>query len=98
MANAQAQLSSLFDWLLGATFQAAILVLLILVLQAALWRRLEARWHCALWLILAVRLALPWAPSSRLSLFNWIPGFAGMTKTADPKGTLFSRVVAEKIR
>ena len=29
---------------------------------------------------------------------NWIPAFAGMTKTADTKGTLFLRVVAEKIR
>ncbi len=84
MVNAQAHLSSLFDWLAGTTFQAVILVLLILVLQTVLRRRMEARWHCALWLILAVRLALPWAPASRFSLFNWIPGFA---ETAAPQET-----------
>ncbi len=89
MAHIQEQLSSLFDWLLGASFQAVILVLLILVLQAVLRRRLEARWHCALWLILAVRLALPWAPPSRLSLFNWVPSF---TETADPQKTRASAI------
>lgn len=90
MADMQAHLSSLFDWMLGATSQAVILVLLILVLQAVLRRRLEARWHCFLWLILAIRLALPWAPPSRLSLFNWIPGFteASVSKPAPTSPTL----------
>lgn len=76
MTHAQEHLSALFDWLLGSTFQAGILIVLILLLQAVLRRRLEARWYCLLWLIVAIRMALPWAPQSRLSLFNWVPSFA----------------------
>ncbi len=59
-----------FDWLLRSTFQASIVVCLILLIQRALRSRLTARWHYALWLILVIRMVLPWAPQSRFSIFN----------------------------
>jgi len=67
------QLQSFFDWLLRTTLQASLLICLILLFQAVLRSRLGARWHYCLWLLLLIRMAMPWAPQSRVSVFNLIP-------------------------
>ncbi|MBN2317153.1 MAG: PD40 domain-containing protein [Sedimentisphaerales bacterium] len=62
-----------FEWLLRSTVQAGIVICLIFLIQAVLRNRLTARWHYALWLILVVRMVLPWAPQSRFSIYNLAP-------------------------
>ncbi len=62
-----------FQWLLRATLQGSLLVCLILAIKLVLRERLPARWHYCLWLVLLVRLSLPWAPQSRLSIYNIVP-------------------------
>jgi len=64
------QLPPFFQWLVKASFQASILVCLILLIRFVLRERLPIRWHYCLWLILLVRLSLPWSPQSRLSIYN----------------------------
>ncbi|WP_152393206.1 M56 family metallopeptidase [Paenibacillus guangzhouensis] len=59
-----------FGWLINGSFMAGILVLLILLLQFLFKNKLEARWKYLLWLPVAIRLLLPWAPESSLSLYN----------------------------
>jgi bla regulator protein BlaR1 len=66
-----------FEWLLRSTVQASMVICLILLIQALLRNRLTARWHYALWLILVVRMILPWAPQSRCSIFNLAAWEAG---------------------
>jgi beta-lactamase regulating signal transducer with metallopeptidase domain/Tol biopolymer transport system component len=66
-------LNVLFQWLLRATLQGSLLVCLILAIKLALRERLSARWHYCLWLVLLVRLSLPWAPQSRLSIYSIVP-------------------------
>ena len=66
------KLQPFFNWLLQASWQAAILVFIILLLQKALRKFLPASWSFALWLVLLVRMLLPVAPSSPLSLFNYL--------------------------
>jgi beta-lactamase regulating signal transducer with metallopeptidase domain len=66
-------LTAFFQWLLKATLQGSLLVCLILLVKAVLRERLLARWHYCFWLVLLVRLILPWAPQSRLSIYNLIP-------------------------
>ncbi|MHC4660004.1 MAG: M56 family metallopeptidase, partial [Planctomycetota bacterium] len=66
-------LSVFFWWLVRSTAQVSVLVLLVLVSMAALRGRLPARWQYALWLVVVVRMIMPWAPPSRLSMFNLIP-------------------------
>ncbi len=60
-----------FEWLLRSTLQASVVICLILLIQAALRNKLTARWHYSLWLILVVRMVLPWAPQSRFSIYNF---------------------------
>ena len=62
-----------FGWLIRTTWQAGLLVCLILLIEWAMGRRLGVRGRHLLWLVLLIRLALPWAPASRLSLYNLLP-------------------------
>ena len=73
MESLSIQLQPFFQWLLRTTLQASLLICLILFFQTVLRSRLGARWHNCLWLLLFIRLAIPWAPQSRLSIFNLIP-------------------------
>jgi beta-lactamase regulating signal transducer with metallopeptidase domain len=60
-------------WLLETTLVASVVICLILVLQKLLGRRLGPRWSHALWLVLLLRMVLPWTPASPISLFRLIP-------------------------
>jgi beta-lactamase regulating signal transducer with metallopeptidase domain len=56
--------------LLKASWQAAALIVLVLIVQWAFGRRLSPRWRHGLWLVVVLRLALPWTIPSAFSLFN----------------------------
>lgn len=65
-----------FAWLLGTTCQVSVLIALVLLAQWTLRRRLSARARNLLWLIVALRMIMPWAPQSRLSVYNLLPAWA----------------------
>jgi len=67
------QLLRFFDWLLWTTIQGSMLVVLIVLIQKILRRRLPARWHYFVWTLLLLRLAIPWLPESKMSIFNLVP-------------------------
>ena len=73
MESLSIHLQPFFDSVLRTTLQASLLICLILLLQTILRNRLGVRWHYCLWLLLLVRMAMPWAPESRVSLFNLLP-------------------------
>ncbi|WP_248927611.1 M56 family metallopeptidase [Paenibacillus hamazuiensis] len=64
--------AALFDWVTSVSIMAAILVALVRALQQVLKNRLKPRWHYFLWLIVILRLILPWGPESEFSIYNWI--------------------------
>jgi beta-lactamase regulating signal transducer with metallopeptidase domain len=66
-------LESVFSWLVEASWQASVLVALVLLLQVVLRGRLNPRWHHALWLLVIARLMLPFLPESALSLYQFAP-------------------------
>ncbi|HZR19169.1 MAG TPA: M56 family metallopeptidase [Verrucomicrobiae bacterium] len=68
----QSLLETGFAQLLRASWQGAILILLVLAAQRVLGRRLEPQWRHALWLLVLARLALPWTLPSPISLFNLV--------------------------
>jgi len=73
MESFNMQLMSVFDWLLRTTLQAALLFCLIMVIKLIVRGRLPIRWHYCLWLLLLIRMASPWLPESRISIFNRVP-------------------------
>ncbi len=64
--------TEIVGWILRSSWQAGILVVLVLAAQWALGKRLNARWHYLLWFLVVARLALPSTPSSSMSLFNYV--------------------------
>ncbi|MFD0697396.1 M56 family metallopeptidase [Paenibacillus sp. GCM10027628] len=66
------QFMNLFDWVWSVSTMASILVVLIIALQYVLKRRLKPRWHYLMWLLVIVRLILPWSTESEFSIYNWI--------------------------
>jgi bla regulator protein BlaR1 len=62
----------LFGWLLRNSAHAALLVVPLALLDRLLFRRLAPRWRYGLWLIVIVRLLVPGAPRSPLSLSNLV--------------------------
>ena len=60
-------------WLVETTLVASAVICLILILQKLLGRRLGPRWSHALWLVLLLRMVLPWTPPSPVSLFSLVP-------------------------
>jgi beta-lactamase regulating signal transducer with metallopeptidase domain len=66
------ELSWFFRWLLVSTMQVSVLVCLILIVKAMMRGRLAVRWHYWLWLLLLIRMVIPWAPESNFSIFTWL--------------------------
>lgn len=66
-------LNGLFIWIVRSTVQASVLACLILAVQTVARRKLPSRWLYALWFLLIVRMAMPWAPESSFSVFNFVP-------------------------
>jgi beta-lactamase regulating signal transducer with metallopeptidase domain len=56
--------------LLKASWQAAVLIVLVLAAQFVLRRRLAPRWRYRIWLLVVLRPAMPWTVPSAVSLFN----------------------------
>ena len=62
-----AALSTVFDRLMLCSLQAGLGIVLVLAIRAALGKRLHGQWLYVLWLIVMLRLALPWVPETRWS-------------------------------
>lgn len=67
------------------------LILFVILLRAVMGRKISARMRYALWLIVALRLALPFAlPGSPVSIMNYVPSmqiaFGGGTETQKAAG------------
>jgi len=73
MATLSEALLVFCDWLIRSTVRAGVLILFILAVQSLLRARLLARWRCWFWVLLLVQMVMPWAPESRLSVFNLMP-------------------------
>ncbi len=71
MISPPAWLESLFACVMRATWQASVLIALVAAAQCLLRRVLPAQWLYALWLLVFLRLALPYSFESPLSLFNY---------------------------
>jgi beta-lactamase regulating signal transducer with metallopeptidase domain len=63
----------LFELLLQASWQAGLLVFIVLAMQRTLRCRLTPAWRHALWWVVLGRLLIPITPPSTWSLFNLIP-------------------------
>ena len=73
MGALNTQLSPFLEWLVKTTIEGSVLIALIVLVKTVLRDRLPIRWHYWLWVLLLIRLVTPWAPKTKLSVFNFIP-------------------------
>lgn len=74
---------SIFKLVLYSSALASLLILMILVFKLLLKDKLGVRWHYAIWLIVIIRLLIPYGIQSSLSVFNII-NFGSTTVTQVP--------------
>lgn len=62
-----------FQTVLTTSLYAAVVGLVIILLKAVLKNRLNAQWHYLIWIVLLLKLIMPFGPASAISLFNIMP-------------------------
>lgn len=70
------QIKLLLNVLGRSSIEAGILVLLVCAVRWLFRKQLTPQWRCALWLLVAIRLLLPFSFSSVTSVFNLLPSWA----------------------
>lgn len=63
----------LFNLVLTTSLYASIVGIVIVIIKGILKNKLNARWHYLIWIVLLLKLVLPFGPESVFSLFNAIP-------------------------
>jgi beta-lactamase regulating signal transducer with metallopeptidase domain len=66
-------LASTTQFILDTTLKASILAILIFLIQMLFRNKIPAKWLHALWLLVIIRMLLPFELESRLSMFNLVP-------------------------
>jgi beta-lactamase regulating signal transducer with metallopeptidase domain/tetratricopeptide (TPR) repeat protein len=67
------QTSWVLGWLFDSTICISVLICLILTIKAVTKGKLPAWWSYGLWLLLLLRMLMPWGIESRISVFNYLP-------------------------
>src|SRR5687768_3817903 len=93
--NATQQLDALLPLLWRASWQAALLTIVVLLLQWILKDKLPARWRYNLWLIVLLRLLLPVLPESPISIYNLFA--ASPPRTTFPEPILSDPIAFDEI-
>lgn len=86
-----AWVSDLFAWVWAGSLRAGVLVPVIVLVQLAVGRRLSPKWRYGLWLVLFVRLLLPWAPQTPFNLYGAVPGLFHGREAAEAPGQSLTR-------
>ncbi len=66
-------MANIFHFVLTASLYATIVGLVIILIKGLLKNRLSAKWHYLIWMVLVLKLLIPFGPESAVSLFNTVP-------------------------
>jgi len=67
------ELGLVFNWVIKSSLMASILAVLILLVKYALRNKLDAKWHYAIWMLLIIRLLIPYDIQSPWSIYSLLP-------------------------
>jgi len=95
-------LTSIFLWVVRASWQTAVLVCMILIVQWVFRNRLSPGWRYALWILVVVRLMMPMSPASPTSVFNlgrlWTGNLSSVASQFDSARGETSSLHAEQVQ
>jgi len=67
------ELELVFNWVIKSSMMASILAVLILLVKYALGNKLDAKWQYAIWMLLIIRLLIPYDIRSPWSIYSLLP-------------------------
>lgn len=65
-------LTTLFKIILSLSFMGSILAVIIILIKGLFKNKFNGGWHYYIWFLLIIRLVMPHAPESSLSIFNFL--------------------------
>ncbi|PFB30269.1 methicillin resistance protein [Bacillus cereus] len=82
-----------FDWLIETSLMASVLVGFILCIKVLFRNKLTPRWQYMLWIVLMIRLLLPWSPDSSYSIYSLLSYNSSVSEviqknTSSPENTV----------
>ncbi|MGL5313469.1 MAG: M56 family metallopeptidase, partial [Peptostreptococcaceae bacterium] len=66
-------MAKLWELILQTSFYASVVGVIIILSKAVLKNNINARYHYLIWMLLIIKLIIPFGPESNVSLFNKIP-------------------------
>ncbi|MDE7553230.1 M56 family metallopeptidase [Bacillus tropicus] len=93
-------LPAFFDWMIETSIMASILVGLILCIKVLFRNKLTPRWQYMLWIILIIRLVLPWSPDSSYSIYSVLTYKSGDTfiSSQNPVASFLSKERMQELK
>ena len=76
-------LELVFNWVIKSSMMASILAVLILLVNYALQNKLQAKWQYAIWMLLILRLLIPYNIQSPWSIYNLLPNNSVISPIVD---------------
>ncbi|SHH51904.1 M56 family metallopeptidase [Clostridium grantii] len=67
------ELVTLFKMILSLSFMGSILAVIIIIVKGFFRNRLNANWHYYIWILVIIKLSIPYAPESSVSIYNLFP-------------------------
>jgi len=67
------EIGLVFNWVIKSSIMASIFVVLILLVKYILRNKLDAKWQYAIWMLLIIRLLIPYDIQSPWSIYSLIP-------------------------
>lgn len=61
----------LFNWVMFSSAIASLIVIMILLAKSIFRTKMSAGWHYYIWVLLIIRLIIPYAPESPFSIYNF---------------------------
>ncbi|MGN4425873.1 M56 family metallopeptidase [Bacillus cereus group sp. MYBK30-1] len=82
-----------FDWLIETSLMASILVGFILCIKVLFRNKLTPRWQYMLWIVLMIRLLLPWSPDSSYSIYSLLSYSSSVSEVIQKNTTSTENIV-----
>jgi len=67
------EIGLVFNWTIKSSIMASLFVILILLVKYALRNKLDAKWQYAIWMLLIIRLLIPYDIQSPWSIYSLLP-------------------------
>jgi bla regulator protein BlaR1 len=75
-------MAEIFGLVIVTSLYASVVGLVIVLFKAILKDKINAFWHCFIWVVLILKLLIPFGPESAVSLFNGVPVQDAQSKVA----------------